>query len=171
MDQDPWVGVWHVYGTSPDSGGSYLGPGDFTLEAVLDEESGETAFYRISDMTGMPSCWEGMRFFPRGSAFSKKPPNVLPKHTPKCDKDWEAAAGFLRQSYGMKDGCIPGINPELVRLEADMFPRGKAEALTLVRVPSVAEDKSDLLVLMLKSKDQSYNILEDGTAHGGGPPH
>jgi hypothetical protein len=166
--KDPWVCRWSVYGVQT-AGGQYLGPGSFKLEAVPDSLSGETAFYRVTEMSlDMPPCWKGLRLFPRGSEPSDQPPQILPKWTKDYDPLWEKAATSLRSKYTAPSGSIPGIDPALLRLEGDLHPRSEAEALTLVRVAGAVQDGTDLLVLMLKSKQQS-RFEEDGTAHGGNP--
>jgi hypothetical protein len=168
-EKDRWVGQWQVHAVQL-IGGQYLGPGTFHLKPVRDGLFGPIAFYKVTKISKeMPRNWQGLRFFPRGTVLSEKPSKQLPLWNQGSDKEWEATATSMRHKYPSPGGCIPGINPQLVRLEADIRPRGAAEALTLVRVEAAVEDGSDLLVILLKSKD--YVVLEDGTGHGQGPPH
>jgi hypothetical protein len=165
---DIWAREWEVYNWRG-VGGPYLGPGKFTLEAVSDPSiPAEVAFYRVTAMDkNMPACWKGIRLFPRGSADIPIPAKKLPVWNSNCDPDWDAFATALRKTLTLPGGYLPGINPEIRRLEGDLYPKGTAEALTLIRVEKAAED-GDVLVLILKSLKQVFTD-QCGTAHGGNP--
>jgi hypothetical protein len=168
--KDPWAKRWQVY-KGQLGGGRFLAPVSFTLVAVRDRSwGGGVAFYRVTKISPkeMRPHWQKVRLFPRGSRPSESPQKPLPKWSESCDATWESAARLLRDKYAMPKGCFPGINPTIRRLEGDMHPLGDAEALTIVCVDSAVVDKSDRLVLILKSLKE-YSPREDGTAHGGSP--
>ena len=164
---DVWEREWEVYGAQG-PGKKYLGPGVFALTAVADAvDPSQVDFYRVTVISGMDDCWDGIRLFPRGRQKSQRIGPVLPKWNSSLDRVWVAAADALRNTYRSVDGMFPGIHPQILRLEGDIYPyAGNAEALTLVCVDSACEE-GDMLVLILKS--DLVHTDEDGTAHGGAP--
>jgi hypothetical protein len=176
--KDAWAGKWQLYAGDEGEGKAYLKPGVFRLRAVrYPRRGGAVAFYQLTVVRGMHKCWKkNIRLFPRGSHCCRKAGKLLPVWTEECDSDWSSAATQLRGTFGLPNGSIPGINPRLERLEGDIRPKKKyAEALTIVRVGLAVEDKTDLLIFILKSfnkpkgKGAKWSFLEDGTAHGGNP--
>jgi hypothetical protein len=166
---DPWAREWFAYnGSGP--GWPYLGPGSFTLSSILHPTSGQVAYYRVAAIgSGMQKCWQGIQLVPRGNRQAPTPPGPqLKPWNSNNDVDWQSDADWVRQQIAMPTG----INPTIQRLEADIYPKTDAEALTLIRIPDIVNDGTDLLVLMLVSSPVHYRPREDGTAHGGsGPPH
>jgi hypothetical protein len=162
---DVWEREWEVYSAQL-GGKGYLGPGVFKLTAVYDAVyPNQVDFYRVTILSGMHACWNPIRFFPRGWQKASRIGPVLPKWSNPVDSQWLAAADTYRKALGSVD-FFPGIDPQVLRLEADIFPyAGNAEALTLACVDSGCES-GDMLVVVLKS---DIHTDEDGTAHGGAP--
>jgi hypothetical protein len=161
IKDDPWVGVaWHIYVAEGIDG--IAKPKDragcFTLAPILDDRSGETAYYDVLFAANdMPKCWQGVRLFPRGNCALKLPKKFRPRApwAKKNDPSWGAAESYI----------VARIGPPIERLEGDIYPKKNAESVTLVRIDKATSDDKPLLVLRVKSE---ASILEDGTAHGDG---
>jgi hypothetical protein len=161
---DPWTGVtWKVH-AAQNEGGKYLKPtdrpGQFTLTAVHDPESGAAAYYRVHFADGdMPPCWKGRLLYPRGNVAPVHSGAPLGSWTPNTDKAWTSAANAVRS----------GLNVSTARLEGDLYPVHSAQALTLVRVDKATTEGKPMLALHLHTGKVLSGIhpLDDGTAHGG----
>lgn len=163
-DKDPWLGVaWKVYAVQG-PGGPELKPsgkeGSFTLSAVPDPTSGQTAYYTVYFASGdMPPGWHGLLLYPRGTVAFAPPSPLLQPWTPPGDAPWLAAADAVRQ----------GLNDTKARLEGVLHPNTNPANLTLVCVPKATTVGTPLLVLKLASAAQSGSIQAldfGGGGHG-----
>jgi hypothetical protein len=152
---DPWTGVtWKVYG-----GGPNVKPpnqvGQFSLTAVPDPGTGATAYYTVSfSGSGMPAPWSKCLLFPRGNVPVPPLASPLPPWSTGTDAQWSAAAALVLQE----------VTVATSRLEGDLYPGAKAEALTLVRVANATTAGSSLLAIQLESSGPQPDA--DGTGHG-----
>jgi hypothetical protein len=154
---DPWSGVtWNVYG-----GGPNIKPpaqaGQFTLTPVADPSTGVTAYYRVNFAAGaMPAPWSKCLLFPRGTVPPAPLASPLPPWSPGTDPLWAAATATVLQ----------GVTAATLRLEGDLSPGTKAEALTLVQVANATTAGSSLLAIQLTSGGAIQPDASDGTGHG-----
>jgi hypothetical protein len=143
-DNDPWLGItWKVYAVQG-AGGPDLKPsgkeGAFTLSAVPDPASGQTAYYTVNfSGDNMPACWQGLLLYPHGSTMFPPPVPLLQPWTSSGDGPWLAAANAVRK----------GLNDSMARLEGVLYPATNPEILTLVCVPNATTSDTPLLVLKL----------------------
>jgi hypothetical protein len=164
-NSDPWLGInWKVYAVQG-PGGDYLKPdgkqGSFTLTAVQDPASGKAAYYTVSFAAGeMPSCWQGLLLYPRGSVQVAPPTPLLQPWTPSGDAPWLAAANAVRQ----------GLNDATARLEGDLNAGANPAALTLVCVPKATTAGTPLLVQKLVPVTAPGKVqpMDDPTGGGHG---
>ena len=160
---DPWLGInWKVY-AAQGPGADYLKPdgkqGSFTLTAVPDPASGKTAYYTVNFAPGdMPSCWQGLLLYPRGSVQVAPPTPPLQPWTPSGDAPWLAAANAVRKN----------LNTATARLEGDLYPGADAAALTLVCVPNATTAGTPLLVQKLARETSPGQVLPMDDPTGGG---
>jgi hypothetical protein len=160
-DNDPWVRrTWTVYAVQG-AGVSQLKPsnkeGSFTLTAVPDPTSGQTAYYAVG-FTGdnMPSCWQGLLLYPYGASIFPPPVPLLQPWTQSGDAPWLAAADAVRA----------GLNDSMARLEGVLNPGSNASNLTLVCVPNATTVGTPLLVLELEGQAGSAQPELTGGGHG-----
>lgn len=120
-ENDPWLGVaWKVYAVQG-AGGVDLKPADkegaFTLSAVQDPATAQTAYYTVDFTVGdMPACWQGLLLYPHGiMEFPPPAPRLLP-WKPSGDGPWLDAADAVRQ----------GLNNAMARLEGVLYPDRKS---------------------------------------------
>ena len=143
-NNDPWLGVaWKVYAVQG-AGGPDLKPagkeGAFTLSAVPDPASGQTAYYAVNfSGDNMPACWQGLQLYPHGTAMFPPPVPLLQPWTQMGDAPWLAAANAVRK----------GLNDSMARLKGVLYPTTDATNLTLVCVPNATTSGTPLLVLRL----------------------
>ena len=163
-DNDPWLGVaWKVYAAQGASG-QHLKPsgkeGAFTLSAVPDPTSGQTAYYTVNFTVGdMPPCWQGLLLYPHGNKQFAPPAPLLQPWTPSGDAAWLAAANAVRQ----------GLSDSMARLVGVLDPNTDAFNLTLVCVPNATTVGTPLLVLQLTSATSTGSMVPlgiIGTGHG-----
>jgi hypothetical protein len=153
-NNDPWLGVtWKVYAAQGPSGPD-LKPsgkeGAFTLSAVSDRASGQTAYYTVNFTVGeMPPCWQGLLLYPYGNTLFPPPAPLLPPWTPGVDAAWLAAADAVRQ----------GLNDSMARLGGRLSPDTSPANLTLVCVPNATTVATPLLVLQLASASSSGSAV------------
>jgi hypothetical protein len=143
-DNDPWLGItWKVFAVQG-AGGVDLKPsgkqGVFTLTAVPDPASEQTAYYTVN-FTGdnMPACWQGLLLYPQGNIAFPPPVPLLQPWTKSGDGPWLTAANAVRR----------GMNDSMARLEGVLYPDTNPENLTLVCVPNATTAGTPLLVLTL----------------------
>jgi len=162
-NSDPWLGItWKVYAVQG-TGGAYLKPegkqGSFTLTAVADPASGKTAYYTVNFSAGdMPSCWQGLLLYPRGSVQVVPPSPPLQPWTPSGDGPWLAAADAVRG----------GLNAATARLEGDLNCNSNAAALTLICVPNATTTGTPLLVQKLARATSPGTVQPMDDPSGGG---
>jgi hypothetical protein len=160
---DPWTGVTWKVQASQEAGGKYLKPdnrpGQFTLTAVQDPETGSTAYYRVHFADGdMPPSWKGRLLYPLGNVPAAHSGPPLEPWTPGTDAVWTAAANTVRSA----------VQASTARLRGDISPTHDVQALTLVRVDGATTEGKPMLALHLHGKKQGTGVhpLDDGTAHG-----
>ena len=161
-DNDPWLGLnWKVYAVQG-AGGPELKPsgkeGSFTLTAVMDPTSGQTAYYTVYFASGdMPPAWQGLLLYPHGNVMFAPPSPLLQPWTPSGDAPWLAAANAVRQ----------GLDDTKARLEGVLHPNTNPANLTLVCVPKATTVGTPLLVLKLASAAQPGSIQPLDVGGGG----
>lgn len=156
---DPWTGTtWMVYG-----GSANLKPSDrvgqFTLTAVTNPDSGDTAYYTVAFTQGnMPACWSGLILYPRGNVPFPPPVPLLPPYSPGTDALWSAAA----------TAALATLNVTMDRLEGDIYPGTNAEGITLIAVGNASTQGAPLLAMKLARGGTSgaAQPLDDGTGYG-----
>ena len=161
-NNDPWLGVeWKVYAVQG-PGGSELKPanreGVFTLSAVKNPDTGQTASYTVDFADGdMPACWQGIVLYPRGSVAFSPPAPLLQPWTPNGDGPWLDAADAVRK----------GLNDSMARLISVLNPDTNAAMLTLVCVPKATTVGTPLLVMKLQGVAPSGAIQPMDISGGG----
>jgi hypothetical protein len=133
--------------------------GQFTLTAVTNPDTGETAYYTVAFTQGsMPACWAGLLLYPRGNVAFPPPAPLLPPYSPSTDALWSAAATT----------ALGELTVSMARLEGDIYPETNAVGITLIRVDKASTQGAPLLAMQTSSGVRSGGAqpFEDGTGYG-----